>query len=296
MVVKRNTVPIIIAVSISVLIVLCLFDRSLVGGIVLSTLSTALSNDHITTSIASGALSVWGSLGLVLTGVKIQGTSLFLPALLDTVNLQCSPVSVFSKPRCFFSGTLYGGNVSGEVFYTNRENFIGSADIKNLSLASHPLLHGFGIENGKISLNTINFEHSESKNQRRVSMEVHLENLEKPIQSKLSPSISGLPFPIDIPPLSIGDLKATVVGSNESVLIQRLRMESSVGKVEGNGSIQVHGNRFRIETMSFVFTPTDSGRTIMSQYLQFICPREVLAAPVLVLTVKETAYNCRRQS
>ena len=293
----RNKLPIFIVCCISFVIFICLFDRSLLESVVLSFLGDFISTNLVTTSIVSGSLSIFGGPAIVLTGVKFQGTSLLMSALIDTLNVRCEPMSLFSSPRCHVSGELYHGQFTGDLTYTDQSNVKGSGQAINLSLGDHPLLHAYGIESGIASITDATFERTVSalKSDQRFSMQLHLENVEKPTAIRLSPARSGLPFPIEIPPLSIKDLKTTIVRSNEFVLVERLTISSSLGEIEGEGTLRIDNNQLKMDSFKAVLTQNEGGKALLLPYLQFICPKDVLEAPTIAFAIKGSAFTCRRQ-
>ena len=268
---KRPRWRIITVIATVVIVVFLLsFDRDLPAAIFTASIESALSKDSLITTIES-ASPRW--FGVHLKGVTARGKSPLLNLTAEESNVLCSPWQLLRGVYdCSLEANVYQGKISLLAnFNPDSKNTEGqmhlSGSVDDLQLNQHLLVRGFGVESGLLTLHNIAITTKDENIEGNVS--VKLANFSKPTTTAMSPRLTGIPVPFEVPPLSVTTATADINAQGGSIAVTNLAAQSSLGNLSGI----LNFTNGKLVSFNLTYAASEEGRKVLAQYFQFICPR-----------------------
>ena len=264
------------------------FDTTMLKKLLSMSIGDRLSGNGYFTEIESSSFH-W--FGVNAEKVAFHGKSAFESIVLDSANVECSPMILLKNGSCQSDIELYAGTILATINKESVSKLTLSGTAKNIHLEKHLLIRGYGIEEGLLSVPEFSLTRNESS--LDISAKIQISELKKPLSSRLSPSLTGLPVPIDIPAIDINSLNAKLKINNSITLISDINMNSSWGSLKGSLSFQ--NKQLKQAELNVQFL--SQGKEAVSAFLPFICPRDIVSEaqiPPLLFKLNNGQFSCAR--
>jgi hypothetical protein len=264
-----------------------IFDSTLLKKLTSLTLGELLSTPSFLTEVDSASIH-W--LGMEASHVSLHGKSAFQSLLLDSLHLDCKRFETLTgQPNCSSKASLYSGTANVD-FNKKNDRFFINGNISGLKLSQHILIRGYGIEDGTLSVKDLSMT-TNGNHVTDATGNLEILGVKKPSVSRLSPSLTGLPIPIELPAVDIDSLKATITYKEATLECNDISLSSSLGELKG--AFQVKTNK--LSSMQISLALSDKGKEILIPYLLFICSKDALSkelANPLIFEFKNHQIQC----
>lgn len=259
-------------VVVSLIVGFSLFDRELLYSVISGKIIQLITPHGAYVSYKQSQLSLWG---IDLFDVAITPPKIGIQ--LQSVKTRCSFMSLITlSPECETTINAYNGVGLLHSTFSKLSDPQIKGSIDNLELAAHPYLQAIGIESGTVSISNIIV----GPNPESFSFDISALNIKKPIGSKISQKILGLPTSLELPSLTLSLFKAKFSKTSSALNIDKVKIESTLGDASGSASF----DKILPKNLDLNLKLSETGLLILKNYLQFICPAELLSpkAPIRI--------------
>lgn len=185
----------------------------------------------------------------------------FIPINLSDLYLRplYLPILLNSELSGYIKSKAYTGDIDlhySILWQTNTLNLTGA--VNKLQIWKHEQIAALGLASGFLSANLKKITFSNEA--KIVETNILLKNLRFPEARNLPSNITGLPFELEIPPISVRSAQFDVNFNSEKCLIKNLKIDSSLAKINGDFEFINYNSKMLISSAEAKITLTKLGK------------------------------------
>jgi hypothetical protein len=242
----------------SALIIFSLRDQILRYGT--NALIKRINNQNVTVEIKEPNLDNFSikSKSLNITFMK---NLFFIPINLSDLYLKPSylPILLNSELSGDIKSKAYTGDLDlhySILWEKNTLNLNGA--VNKLQIWKHEQIAALGLASGFLSANLKKLMLSNES--KIIETNILLKNLRFPEARNLPSNLTGLPFELEIPPLSVRNAQFDLDYNSNKCLIKNLKIESSLAKIKGNFELINYNSKMLISAADVKITLSKLGK------------------------------------